>query len=46
MPLYEGETLQARLERAPLPLREAIDIALAGRGGLGKAHEHRSFIAT
>ena len=40
MPLYEGETLQARLERGPLPLSEAVAIALQVAAGLGKAHEH------
>jgi serine/threonine protein kinase/tetratricopeptide (TPR) repeat protein len=40
MPLYEGETLQARLERGPLSLREALDIALQVAAGLAKAHEH------
>jgi predicted ATPase/class 3 adenylate cyclase len=40
MPLYEGETLQARLERAPLSLREALDITLQVATGLAKAHEH------
>ena len=39
MPLYEGETLQGRIERAPLPLAEAVDIALQVAAGLGKAHE-------
>ncbi len=40
MPLYEGETLQARLERAPLSLREALDITLQVATGLAKAHDH------
>ena len=40
MPLYEGETLQARLERAPLSLREALEITLQVATGLAKAHEH------
>lgn len=40
MPLYAGETLQARLERGPLSMREALDIALQVATGLDKAHEH------
>jgi serine/threonine protein kinase/tetratricopeptide (TPR) repeat protein len=40
MPLYAGETLQARLERGSLSMREALDIALQVAAGLSKAHEH------
>ncbi len=40
MPLYEGETLQQRIERAgPLPFPEAANIALQIAAGLAKAHE-------
>ncbi|HEY7612611.1 MAG TPA: serine/threonine-protein kinase, partial [Gemmatimonadales bacterium] len=39
MPLYEGETLKARLERAgPLPIPEAIGVATQLARGLGAAH--------
>jgi tetratricopeptide (TPR) repeat protein/class 3 adenylate cyclase len=41
MPLYEGETLQQRLERAgALAFAEAANIALQVAAGLAKAHEH------
>jgi class 3 adenylate cyclase/tetratricopeptide (TPR) repeat protein len=39
MPLYEGETLQARLERAPLAFDTALSIALQMASGLARAHE-------
>lgn len=40
MPLYEGETLQQRLERTgPLSFVETAKIALQIAAGLGKAHE-------
>jgi serine/threonine-protein kinase len=38
MPCYEGETLQARMQRGPLPVAEAIDIARQIAAGLGRAH--------
>jgi serine/threonine protein kinase/Tol biopolymer transport system component len=38
MPCYDGETLKRRLERGPLPLDEAIDIAIQIGQGLAKAH--------
>ncbi len=40
MALYEGETLQRRLERGPLPLREALDIGIKVCRGLANAHKH------
>jgi predicted ATPase/class 3 adenylate cyclase len=39
MPLYEGETLQARLSRGPLLPAELTRIALQVASGLAKAHE-------
>jgi serine/threonine protein kinase len=36
--LLEGDTLRARLDRGPLPLREALDLAVRVAGGLGAAH--------
>ena len=38
MPCYDGETLRSRLQRGPLPLMEAIDIAQQAASGLAKAH--------
>lgn len=39
MPLYDGETLQARLERGRLSFAEAAAIALQAARGLAHAHE-------
>ncbi len=39
MPLYDGETLQARLARGRLSFGEALPIALQVARGLGHAHE-------
>ena len=39
MPYYQGETLQARLERGPVPPDEAIAFAVQAARGLAKAHE-------
>ena len=39
MPLYEGETLHARLARGVLPVDRAIAIARAMASGLGAAHD-------
>ena len=39
MALYEGETLQDKIERGPLPLEEALNIASQISEGLAKAHE-------
>jgi serine/threonine protein kinase len=37
--LIDGETLRERLDRGPLTIMEAIDIASAAAGGLAAAHE-------
>ena len=39
MPLYEGDTLQARLDRGRISFEAAFRIALQVAGGLGRAHE-------
>ena len=46
MPLYEGETLQARLTRGRLTFDEALPIALQVARGLEHAHEAASCTAT
>jgi serine/threonine protein kinase/WD40 repeat protein len=38
MPAYDGETLKKRIERGPLPMEEAVDIAKQVAQGLAKAH--------
>ncbi|HET7374629.1 MAG TPA: protein kinase [Gemmatimonadaceae bacterium] len=38
MALYEGETLKERLARGPLPIADAIDIAVQVARGLATAH--------
>lgn len=38
MPCYDGETLRGRLDRGPVPLGEALDIARQTALGLAKAH--------
>src|ERR1051325_10274626 len=40
MEYIEGETLRQRINGQPLPVSEAIDIALQIAEGLRKAHEH------
>jgi tetratricopeptide (TPR) repeat protein/class 3 adenylate cyclase len=40
MPLYEGETLQVRMARGPLPLERVIQIARDVAAGLAAAHQH------
>ncbi|HSQ74237.1 MAG TPA: serine/threonine-protein kinase, partial [Bacteroidota bacterium] len=37
---YEGETLKKRIERGPLKIEEAVDIAIQISQGLAQAHEH------
>jgi TolB-like protein/Tfp pilus assembly protein PilF len=38
MTCYAGETLKERIERGPLPIADAVDIASQIAGGLTKAH--------
>ncbi|HEY0781510.1 MAG TPA: protein kinase, partial [Thermoanaerobaculia bacterium] len=38
MACYEGETLQRRIERGPLPIEEAVEVAKQVAAGLAKAH--------
>ena len=40
MDLYEGETLKKKIERGPLKIDEAVDVAVQVTQGLTKAHEH------
>jgi serine/threonine protein kinase len=40
MDLYEGETLKKKIERGPLRIDDAVDIAIQVAQGLAKAHEH------
>jgi dienelactone hydrolase len=39
MAYYEGETLKHRIERGPVPVDEAVDIALQVAQALSRAHE-------
>ena len=39
MGFYEGETLKQRIERGPLAVEEAVEIALQVTRGLSRAHE-------
>ncbi len=39
MACYEGESLKSKIERSPLRLEEALDIAIQVAQGLAKAHE-------
>jgi tetratricopeptide (TPR) repeat protein len=38
MAYYEGQTLKTRLESGPLPIEQALDIAMQVADGLAKAH--------
>ncbi|MFL6196026.1 MAG: protein kinase domain-containing protein [Thermoanaerobaculia bacterium] len=38
MPRYEGESLERRIARGPLPVEEVLDIAVQAARGLAKAH--------
>jgi len=38
MAYYDGETLKQRLKRGPLPLADALDVAIQIARGLDKAH--------
>ncbi|UCF78839.1 MAG: protein kinase [Candidatus Eiseniibacteriota bacterium] len=40
MAFYEGEALRERLQRGPVPLAEALDIACQVAAGLSKAHDN------
>jgi serine/threonine protein kinase/tetratricopeptide (TPR) repeat protein len=40
MPLYDGETLQARLARGPLPFDQALGISREIASGLAAAHQN------
>lgn len=39
MAFYEGETLDRKIERGPLPVEEALEIGARVAEGLGRAHE-------
>jgi serine/threonine protein kinase len=41
MAYYEGETLKQKIERGPLPVKEAVDIAIQIARGLAKAHSQQ-----
>jgi predicted ATPase len=40
MALYQGESLRARLDRAPMTVVEAVDLAVQAARGLGVAHHY------
>ena len=40
MPCYDGETLESRIARGPLPVEEALDVTLQAARGLAKTHGH------
>lgn len=39
MDFYDGETLKRKIDRGPMPVEEALDIAVQVARGLAKAHE-------
>jgi formylglycine-generating enzyme required for sulfatase activity len=41
MAYYEGDTLKQKIDRGPLPLEEALDMALQMARGLAKAHDRQ-----
>ena len=41
MAYYEGETLKQKIERGPLPIKQAVDIATQIAQGLAKAHSQQ-----
>jgi serine/threonine protein kinase/Tol biopolymer transport system component len=40
MPRYDGESLERRITRGPLPVEDALEIAVQAARGLAKAHEN------
>jgi eukaryotic-like serine/threonine-protein kinase len=40
MPRYDGESLERRIARGPLPIEQALDVATQTARGLAKAHKH------
>lgn len=40
MPCYDGETIKRCLERGPLPLADALEVALQAARGLARAHQN------
>jgi serine/threonine protein kinase/Tol biopolymer transport system component len=40
MPRYDGESLERRIARGPLPVEEAVEIVAQVARGLAKAHQH------
>jgi serine/threonine protein kinase len=41
MAYYEGDTLAQRIRRGPMPVAQAVSIAIQIARGLAEAHEHR-----
>src|SRR6266545_1548916 len=40
MPRYDGESLERRIARGPMPVEQALDLAVQAASGLAKAHQH------